>query len=221
MMVSSCQTSKMVREPIAIPVVLQPAFRSCFPSESEAKLEIEKNGARVFTSSVVWSMVNLDDMNLQVNNPIGETIFDVKRSGGQWIILPPDQIRIAEGRDGLLKIEGHDIPLKNFELGCLLSGVWPASWMRWLSVTVDDGRRFQMSGRDGGRSIKIDMPYAGASTGRGLGAVLSCAEFRWGGFFGFFQRVVSLCRESSKSGLNVKLTGINDYNVTWNIDHGG
>jgi hypothetical protein len=220
-MTSSCQTASSIREPISIPVILQPAFRSCFPSEAEAKLEIEKDGARVFVSNVVWSIANADDVSLQVNTPLGETIFDIKRSGSHWTTQPPDQIRISEGRDGLLQVEGYDVPLKISEIGCIISGVWPASWMRWLSVSLDDGQQLQMTGQDGGRFVKIDMPYAATANGPGLASGRSCAQFKWGGFFGFFQRVVSLCRENSKSGLNVRLTGINDYHVIWNIDHGG
>lgn len=220
-MTSSCQTAKSIREPAAIPVILQPAFRSCFPSEAEAKLEIEKNGARVFVSAVVWSILNTDDMNLQVNTPLGETIFDVKRAESRWNTQPPEYIRISENRDGLLQVEGYDIPLKINEIGCILAGVWPASWMRWLHVSLDNGQQLQMTGRDGGRFIKIDMPYATPGNRTGFGRGLSCVEFKWGGFLGFFQRVVSLCRENSNSGLNMRLTGINDYNVIWNIDHGG
>ncbi len=218
---SSCQTSQSIRESINIPVVLQPSFRSCFPSEAEAKLEIEKDGARVFVSTVVWSIANADDVNLQVNTPLGETIFDIKRSGGHWNTQPPDQIRIDESRDGLLQVEGYAIPLKISEIGCIVAGVWPASWMRWLSVSQDNGQQLQMTGRDGGRFVKISLPYGTPGSGPGVSGGLSCAEFKWGGFLGFFQRVVSLCRQDSKSGLNVRLTGINDYNVIWNIDHDG
>ena len=203
-----------------MPVILQPMFGACNPSEDEAALEIEKNGTRVFTANLVWALNSEGESSLQVNSPFGDTIVEMKVRDGQWSAAGQFEMKVTETRDGLINVQSYDVPLKSSELGCILAGVWPVEWLRWLDVAKDDRQIFRIEGSDGQRSIRIDMTNDVGGAGFAKNGRLSCAFFSWGGFLGFFQRQAKLCREKMSQGTTLKLTGINNYSVNWITDNG-
>lgn len=220
LMIVGCQTVSQERESLSLPVVWQPLFSSCVPSEEEAFLEIERDGARLFSGQLVWSFVMSGESSLQLNSPLGDSIIDMRINQGRWLNLSQEQLRVTETDKGLFNIDGYDVPLKPSELGCILAGTWPASWLRWFRVTQDQRDLFTMEGTDGQRSVKIELVGGLSSDGLYSSKGASCAFFAWGGFLGFFQRHAKLCREVSRSGVQLKLSGISNYLVNWTINNG-
>jgi len=213
---ASCQTTRRWHEPISMPVIMQPQFGACSPSEDEASLEIEKNGTRVFSANMVWSFNDGQDSSVQINSPFGDTIMEMRANAGRWSTSGQVQVNLAESRNGFLTIENYDVPVKSPELGCILGGVWPVEWLRWLEISKDDPKMFRLEGNDGLRTLRIDMNSSELSRHGHSG----CAFFTWGGFLGFFQRRVTLCREKMKNGTMLRLTGINNYLVNWTLNNG-
>lgn len=216
----SCQTAGILNEPLSLPVVLQPAFQACAPSENEARFNIEKDGARVFSSNIVWLIDGAMQTSLQINSPLGETMFELRRSEGRWESLPDNRIKIQENPSGDLSLDGYDIPLKSDELGCILSGVWPAAWLRWMDIVQNRGSVIRLQGEDRFRTITIETPNPSSTNPTRMAAMEGCAEIRWGGFLGFFRRKATLCRKQSKEGVVMHLTGINKYLIDWTINDG-
>jgi len=130
------------------------------------------------------------------------------------------QINVGESARGFLTVDGYDVPLKSSELGCILAGVWPVEWLRWLEITRDDRQTFIIEGDDGQRTVKIEMENATRLIGVGQQGRTGCAYFSWGGFFGFFQRRAVLCLRKIKDNTTVRVTGINNYLINWTIDNG-
>lgn len=219
-MTQGCQTVSRQAAPVSVPVLLQPLFGACAPSEEEAYLEVEKEGARLFSGQLIWSFVVSGESSLQLNSPLGDSIIDVRLEQGRRLNFSQHDVKVQETSKGLINIDGYDVPLKPGELGCILAGVWPAAWLRWFAVTKDRRELFTIEGNDGERSVKIELVGALSTDGLYSSKGSSCAFFTWGGLFGLFENHATLCREASKDGVRLKLSGINNYLVNWKISDG-
>ena len=217
---TSCQTTRPFHQPISMPVIMQPLFGACHPTEDEARLEIEKKGTRIFSANMVWAFAAARNSVVQINSLFGDTILELRADAGRWSANGQVQINVGESGRGFLTINGYDVPVKSSELGCILAGVWPVEWLRWLEITRDDRQTFRIEGNDGQRTVKIEMENDSRSIEVAQQGRNGCAHFKWGGFFGFFQRQAVLCREKIRDNTRVRLSGINNYLINWTIDNG-
>jgi hypothetical protein len=214
----SCQTIQKTHEPPVLPVVLQPLFASCSPSEGDASFEIKKDTVRVLAGNLVWSFVKGQESVLQINSPFGDTIFEMRSVARKWTTTGDVQLDISETKSGILKLGRHELPLKSDELGCLLAGAWPAQWLSWLEKKQDELRWYRMMGYDGQRSVVVEFPKSGQAGKNSNPARVGCAYVTWGGFLGFFQKKSVICREQKKGNLSVSLSGINSYIINWTVN---
>jgi hypothetical protein len=203
-----------------MPVILQPLFGACHLSEDEARLEIEKQGTRIFSANMVWAFTAARDSVVQINSLFGDTILELRADAGKWSTNGQVQINIGESGRGFLTVDGYDLPVRSSELGCILAGVWPAEWLRWLEITRDDRQTFRVEGDDGQRTVKIEIENDTLPIALGQQGRAGCAYFTWGGFFGFFQRRAVLCRENIRDNTTMRLSGINNYLINWTIGNG-
>jgi hypothetical protein len=120
-------------------------------------LTISKDGARVFSSQVVWSFQSLRKAAIQVNTPMGDTIYEISRNNQIWDSTSVSKLNVFESSSGVLNVEGHDIPLKSDEIGCVLSGVWPAEWLSSMAVNNSSASELRLQGADGFRDVHVDV----------------------------------------------------------------
>lgn len=217
---TSCQTSRRLHESISMPVILQPMFGACVPSEDEASIDIHKGDSRIFSATMVWSFLGDRGSSAQINSPFGDTVLEVQSNDGRWSTSGRVELKISENPNGFLRVESYDLPLKTAELGCILAGLWPAQWLRWLTVTKDERKVFRIEGSDGQRTVKIEMNNYGSMTSAGNDDGIGCATLTWGGFLGFFQRQAEVCRARVANGVKLRLSGINNYLIEWTIGNG-
>ena len=214
---SSCATLHRPREPALVPVVFQPLFRACAPIENEAALIISKDGARVFSSQVVWSFQSARKAAIQVNTPMGDTIYEISRNNQIWDSTSVSKLNVFESSSGVLNVEGHDIPLKSDEIGCVLSGVWPAEWLSSMAVNKSSASELRLQGADGFRDVHVDVSRRVSDAPFRNSEIKSCATLEWGGLWMLFRKSVRICRDQVNDGINMRVSGLNNYLVEWKI----
>jgi hypothetical protein len=204
---------------VPIPVIFQPLFSACYPIDREASLRITKLGSNVFSSNVVWSFETAKKAEIQFNGPLGDTQLQVKRDERAWVVSGAGDLRIGESSQGTLSVDGHDIPLKSDEIGCVLSGVWPNEWLATLNVADKGPVSIQLSGADELRHVDLDISLRKVADGFHSSDIKSCAVLTWGGFMGMFRRAATICRERKADSVSMRLSGINDYIADWVINN--
>ena len=200
-----------------MPVVFQPLFRACAPSENEASLTISKDGARVFSSQVVWSFQSARKAAIQVNTPMGETIYEISRNNQVWDSTSSSKLNIFESSSGVLNVEGYDVPLKSDEIGCILSGVWPAEWLSSMTVIKSSASELRLQGADGFREVHVDVSRRVSDALFRKSEIKSCATLEWGGVWKLFKKSVRICRDQVNDGISMRVSGLHNYLVEWKI----
>jgi len=219
LLAASCVTTLKQRAPAAIPIVFQPMFQNCWPADSDALLTVKKSGIRVFSSNMVWSIVDARNADIQFNSILGDTVFEVSRRMPSWNVVGPKGLKISENIQGIVSIDGFEIPILAEEIGCVLSGVWPSAWLQQLTLNSSSAGQVSLKGQDVHRDFAITMKVDHAPKANRADDIQSCTVLKWGGFLGVMRRKVTLCREQTGEGLLVSLTGVNDYLVEWVIQN--
>ena len=173
----------------------------------------------MFSSNVVWSFESKKIAEIQFNGPLGDSLLEVKRDENTWSVSGAGDLRIGESPRGSLSVDGHDIPLKSDEIGCVLSGVWPSSWLLSLTVTEKGPASIELSGADALRRVDVDISLRKVAGGFHSSDIKSCAVLTWGGVMGLFKRAATICRERKGDSVSMRLTGINDYVIEWVISN--
>lgn len=214
---SSCATLSRYHEPVRVPVVYQPIFLRCWPMDRNAIITVKRAGTRVFSSEMVWSIPDAQSSDIQFNSLLGDTVFQVSRRLPKWQLTGPQNLEISENIRGVLTVNGFEIPVLAEEVGCILAGTWPAEWLRQADIQDSVGGMVSIKGADQLRDFDITMRMADQPQSNRSDDIQSCAVLRWGGFLGLMRRQVTFCREQTAEGLQVSLTGVNDYVIDWVI----
>lgn len=214
---SACATLQRPHEPALVPVVFQPLFRACAPIENEAALTLSKDGARVFSSQVVWSFQSPRKATIQFNTPMGDTVYEISRNNQIWESTSASKLNIFESSSGVLNVEGYDIPLKSDEVGCVLSGVWPAEWLSSMAVIKSSASELRLQGADRFREVHVDVSRRVSDAPFRNSEIKSCATLEWGGVWRLFQKSVRICRDQVNDGINMRVSGLQNYVVEWKI----
>jgi hypothetical protein len=204
-------------QPTVLPVVFQPLFLNCTPSDRDASLNVSMNGTRIFSSEVVWNIPDDRSADLQFNSVLGDTIFQLSRSQPEWKITGSDGLVISEAKNRVIKVNKIELPIFANEIGCLLSGTWPVTWLRFLSLSRQSDGSFLLMGSDELRGIEVSMKVTQTQNSERQDDIQSCATLRWGGFLGFFKNKMLICREQTKNGRLLTITGLKDYVVEWMV----
>lgn len=215
--INSCVTTRHDSTVMAIPVVYQPMFRACAPIDREANLTISEDGSRIFGAAMVWSFPSPAHADIQLNSPLGDTITQFTRNGSHWTVSGADGVVISETSSGALSVGGYEIPIKSDEVGCILSGVWPANWLTDLDATVSSSASLSLSGKDNLRKIVLDINTATGTTQFRSDDIRSRVMLEWGGLFGFFRRSVLIERISSKGVISMQVSGVKSYLTKWTL----
>lgn len=217
--VVSCVTIRRPHEPISIPVVFQPLFMACAPIDRDAIININKNQARVFTAAMVWSFSQKRQAEIQFNSPVGDTMFQLSRNGSVWKVEGQDSLKVEENGQGVVSVNGYDLPLLADEIGCVMSGVWPVDWLSKLEFVERHNSRTVLWGQDNLREIELTLPVAQQMIAGPSGDTISCAVLKWGGFLGLMRKKITVCREPNHQSLKVTMSGLNDYSIDWVINN--
>lgn len=215
----SCVTTRRPSGPFSLPVVYQPLFNHCSPLDGDATLIVKKDDATLFSSAMVWTVNAQNDAEFQFNSPVGDTIFQLSRKNRRWMVSGSVDLSISENDHGVLMIDGHELPLLSEELGCVLSGAWPASWLSFLDLETRGSENLALRGQTGSREIFVNLTLPGISSLTSASDTGTCAVIKWGGFLGLWRRTLNICREKIRSEVKMKMSGINNYEIDWDITH--
>ena len=215
----SCVTPARVHKTKSIPVIFQTIFRACEPSDGEATLTLSDRGNRLFSAAMVWSVPSARKADVQFNSPVGDTIFQISRSSGDWSVTGVRSPEIHENSSGVISVNGYDVPLKSNEVGCVMAGNWPAEWLSSLEVVEKSPSAIQMRGADSVRSIVADIQVRQGTAGFKSTDIKSCVMLKWGGFLGFFENNAVICRDDTRDGVAMRMSGIDGFIAEWVIQH--
>ena len=140
---------------------------------------------------IEWLVKRQDTMTLEAVDPFGGTIVGLDLSEGvAGLRIYGPQARklhpLDVVEDGKVQWDGHFTGFRYQELGCLLSGRFPARWLLGLRRIDSSREQAVIRLRDAGRSIVVRGRRAGSGTEL-------CAQIEWSTFLGFFSQRVECC----------------------------
>lgn len=193
-----------------VPIVIQPLFASCSPSDGEVQLAIEGETIHISSINAVWNIPNENSWEMQFNSPMGDTRLALHRKNGQFSTTGELKLAIDTDRRGFMTFNDHLLPLKDSELPCVLAGRWPVGWLQFLHKSESTAGKLKLLGQDNVRSIDLLTTFG--NDGRGVD---SCAVIQWGGFLGLFKHSAELCLKRSPGAFNAELKGPSHYTAKW------
>lgn len=217
LLLNSCVTLHRPTESVSIPVIYQPMFMACAPLDREATLTMANAGVNFFSATMVWSFPTHERADIQFNSPLGDTMFQVSRKGSSWSVLGSEGVSIVENAQGVIEVGGYEIPLKSDEVGCVLTGVWPASWLNTLDAKVSSSAGMELTGSDRLRKIVVNVELANSGGTFHSGDIKSRVMLEWGGIFGFFRRKIMIERLEANGSVTMTISGVKEYRAKWTI----
>lgn len=195
-------------------VALQPLFSRCVPGDGAAQFSLEGGGRRISGIDIVWNFQSERDWDIQFNNPLGESQVEISQKKDGLFLTGIDNLSISRDRDGFITIEKEKLPIRDYELSCLLSGLWPVTWLEFMSEG-GSGNGLRLFGRDEEREISLD-----AAVESNAKTINSCSVIQWGGILGFFKKRSKICiRRVPGLAYKVDLSGPSNYELKWWTDN--
>lgn len=210
---TSCVTHMERRgdETIVSQIAYQPLFSACSPTDGAALLSLKGGSINIAGLEMVWNIPNDATWDMQFNSPLGDTQMEVARRNGFFVAKGLKELELRRNSDGALMVGDITLPVLDHEFPCLVSGHWPASWLRILrEVKGPKGQDLRLAGDDGLRSLSLS-----AAIDPRAKSVNSCTDIRWGGFLGLFRHESRVCLKRWSSGYSVNIDGPSNYNLKW------
>lgn len=213
---AGCQTGAP-KEPVSIPVVLQPLFETCYPNDGAMTLQVFKADGILTSLDLAWKAEPDGDWELEVANAAGMTLANVRRKGqtltteGRAADKMP---RLTILKDGFLAVDGEHLGLKASELPCVLGYRLPRSWTLLARGVDTEGRVTTLDLGDDRRDIAVTVKDAA----KGADAV--CTKISWSRYLVFHTRLLWCQTPNSRGGSAARkrqasLSGIGDHQLKW------
>ena len=207
-----CATTSQKSEMLEIPLVYQPLFSVCMPTDGDILVDISTDDWRYTSLPMTWNIPDLFTWNIQWSGVLGEKLLDIQRRNEVWIVSDSATVKmnLDVSSAGFVRVNGLELPLLDVELPCLFSGRWPVRWKKFMRFADRDSHQERLVGADLGRIMTLTIDRHDVAS-----ANKSCAVIEWGGVFGFFRRQSRICFYRKGVTYRGELTGPGTIKATW------
>ncbi|MBM4253266.1 MAG: hypothetical protein FJ146_14950 [Deltaproteobacteria bacterium] len=207
-LITGCQTLAPMPPP-TVPKAVFPYFGRCNPGDGAASAQVFRNGDILGSAEVSWIARDLDFWELEVTDPLGNTILGAKHQAAQIRLRGALASRvpvIQVGSANRVLVGGDFVGIKADEVPCMLHARFPQSWLAYVQDVMQEGDYQVLTIDDGARTINARLPTREGDTP-------PCAHVSWRHHW-LFRETMNWCLPRGQSRV-VTLKGVGDFSLNF------